>query len=266
MIKNYKEELNNRSQHNHNSKFDATVSVENLALINYMIPIERIINKFEIGNSLYIPTYLIDNKEYAAISIAPLLNRQLGFYKLIPILKVTYPEVNFRLYVNEKKDDIPAVFFIKMLTSGYYNILARNLWRMPWFKAQFWHSCDYSNKLKKYTSFKYLVKNDEEDIEIDIDDTGEKVNVSVPFENISQEKLILTHPEHAFYKLNNKLLAHVVAYHKEMNITQGKVNKLYFKFLEDNELLTKEEMMNPHSIFLCRKIPYKVDGLLKISA
>lgn len=259
----YSQLLHTRSMHTHNSVFDCSVTVEHLALINYLVPIERVEKFVKESDDLYIPKYSIDGKDFAVISIAPLLNVQLGFYKLIPFVKVTYPEMNFRLYVNEKKDETSGVLFMKMLSTGIYPYLARLIWRMPWFNANIKYNIKFNDLEKRYEHFEYSSQNKQDVNRIMIKDTGMNVLPSPPFKDIAHEKLIITHPEHAFSRTKGHTFAYVTAYHQEMDITAGEPIDLYFSFLEEQEILTKHEMLHPHSIFLSRRIPYKVDGWIR---
>ena len=71
-------------------------------------------------------------------------------------------------------------------------------------------------------------------------------------------KLILTHPiEGYFHRLDDALGTYSI-WHPEMQLTMGQPKHLYFSLYERLGLLSKEEMQQPHSIFICPQILFEI--------
>ena len=70
--------------------------------------------------------------------------------------------------------------------------------------------------------------------------------------------LILTHPVEGYYYRRNKTLGTYSIWHDKMELTLGKAKKAYFSVLEEMKLLSKDEMNNPHSVFLTPNIKFRI--------
>lgn len=257
MMKDVNLELSIRSNHTLSGFTDVQVSVEHFSLINYFVDTQLLEDAFPLEGLNYI-RYKIDGKFKSVISIAPLMNVGMGYPRLLPF-KMNYPEINYRFYVTEADTETPAVFFPKMLSGSSADLLTRFLFKMPWYKASFKTDFRYDADNNKYLRYKVVCHSADDNILIDLEDTGGPVSQYYPFDSISEQKLIITHPEHAFsFRVNDHQLSYVTAAHKELQMTAGQPRKIYSKYLEDLKLLSKEEMAKPHSIFICRKVAYAV--------
>ena len=93
---------------------------------------------------------------------------------------------------------------------------------------------------------------------IDLEDTGEPVSITGGFQDLDHQTLILTHPVDGFYyRLDNRIGSYSV-WHEEIQLTTGHARQLYFSLYERLGLLSRAEMAQPHSVFICPKITFDV--------
>jgi hypothetical protein len=71
-------------------------------------------------------------------------------------------------------------------------------------------------------------------------------------------KLILTQPFRVFYRRLDGKLGTYQVWHKEMVCTKGVSENLCFSLYAKMGLLSKDDMQQPHSIFLCPEIEFDV--------
>jgi len=78
------------------------------------------------------------------------------------------------------------------------------------------------------------------------------------FTSLDEMKLILTQPVQGFYRRLDGKFGTYQVWHKEMVCTKGISENLYFSLYEKMGLMTKDEMQQPHSIFMCPEIEFDV--------
>ncbi|MEC7584850.1 MAG: hypothetical protein VYE77_11080, partial [Planctomycetota bacterium] len=69
---------------------------------------------------------------------------------------------------------------------------------------------------------------------------------------------VLTHPvEGYFHRLDGALGTYSV-WHEMIALTQARATKLYFGLYEQLGILSREEMMRPHSVLICPETEFVV--------
>lgn len=236
---------------------DVRTHLAHFALINYALPKERLIpyipqDRFEISE------YLINGKPMALMSAVPFLDVHFHFKKIFPFLKFQFPQTNYRVYVNDKKTGEPVVWFFGTTLGSHYVYLPRIGFRIPWHYANYKVDCKYNSEKSIYDRYLIESKSKWASSEIDLVDTGQYISDYTGFASYDEMKLILTHPVKGFFYRNDSRLGTYSIWHEEMKLTNANPRKLYFSLYERLGLLSKEEMLNPFSVFICPKILFEV--------
>jgi len=186
------------------------------------------------------------------LSVVPFVDADFSFYRLLPWFKFRFPQTNHRVYVIDKATNEPVVWFFGTTLGSLIVHLARALWRIPWYRARYEVDCTFDETIGRYTSYQMRINSDWCAAEIELEDTGQPVELS------DAERLILTHPvDGYFYRLDGRVGTYSV-WHELIPLTTGKPRHLYFSLYEELGIMSREEMQKPHSIFLCSRIPFDI--------
>ena len=167
-------------------------------------------------------------------------------------------QTNFRVYVLDQKTNEHVVWFFGTTLGAYYVYIPKFLWKIPWHYAKYQTDFEYDTSAKKYNRFTVKSDSDWCSSDIKIIDTGEPIGGHPGFESYDAVKLILTHPTQGFFHRTDNKLGTYSVWHKELEVTLGKANGIYFSLYERLGLLSRDEMNDPVSIFICPEIVFQV--------
>jgi uncharacterized protein YqjF (DUF2071 family) len=242
---------------NESSLLDVKTYLAHFALINYALPKERLIpyipqDRFEISE------YLINGKPMALMSAVPFLDVDFHFKRIFPFLKFQFPQTNYRVYVKDKQSGESVVWFFGTTLGSAYVYLPRLGFRIPWHFAKYKIDCRYNFEKEIYEHYSVKSNSEWANSEIELIDTGKEISDYTGFSSFEEMKLILTHPVKGYFFRTDSKLGTYSIWHEEMKLTKATSRKLYFSLYQRLGLLSKEEMMNPFSIFICPKILFEV--------
>jgi len=243
--------LNQRLVKRSASVLDIRSDLRHFALINYAVPPERLAphiptDRFEI------PTYTINGRQQALLSVVPFVDADFCFYRLFPWFKFRFPQTNYRVYVIDRATGEPVVWFFGTTLGSWTVNLARTLWKIPWHRAKYEMNCVYDEKNGRYATYDMSIQSAWCDAQIEIEDTGNPVELS------DEERLVLTHPvDGYFYQLNGRVGGYSI-WHDIIPLTNGKPRALYFSLFEKLKIMNRDEMQQPHSIFICPSISFDI--------
>ena len=230
---------------------DVRSTLRHFALINYAVPLERLIPHIP-ADRFEIPTYEINGRQQAMLSVVPFVDVDFCFYRLLPWFKFRFPQTNYRVYVIDRVTGEPVVWFFGTTLGSRVVSLARALWKIPWHRAQYAMDCLFDEENGRYDTYKMTIQSNWCDARIDIEDTGIPVVLS------DEERLVLTHPvDGYFYQLNGRLGGYSI-WHDIIPLTNAKPRDLYFSLFETLAIMNRDEMQQPHSIFLCPSIEFDI--------
>ena len=221
------------------------------ALINYAVP-KALLQPYIPTDRFEIMEFNIGGERRAVLSVVPFVDADFSFYRLLPWAKFRFPQTNHRVYVTDKATGEPVVWFFGTTLGSRVVHLARALWRIPWYRAHYHVDCVFDEENGRYKSYKMGIHSEWCAAQIEIEDTGKPVELS------AAERLILTQPvDGFFYRLDGRIGGYAV-WHELIPLTAANPRRLYFSLYERLGIMTKEEMQNPHSIFLCPRIPFEI--------
>jgi hypothetical protein len=236
---------------------DAKTTLRHFALINYAVSPERLA-KF-IPENLFEVAYFETNKGTKSFfSVVAFLDVDFNFSRLVSGIKFTFYQTNHRAYIIDKKTRQPVVWFFGTNLGSRLVQIPRCLWKIPWHFSKYHVDYRFDKTLNRYEKYSYNFESDWCSGKIQIRDTGEPISVMDGFASLDEMKLILTQPVRGFYRRLDGKLGTYQVWHKEMICTKGISENLYFSLYEKMGLLSKAEMQQPHSIFLCPEVEFDV--------
>jgi hypothetical protein len=254
---NHRALLNERLRRSPAGRLDARTTLRHFALITYAVAPERLA-KLIPTNEFEVARFQTQSGEKAFFSAVAFLDVDFRFPRLAPGIKFCFYQTNHRAYVIEKTTRQPAVWFFGTNLGSRLVHLPRTLWKIPWHHSNYTVDCRFDSTAGCYEKYSYNFDSEWCRGEIKIRDTGEPVSVLDGFASMDEMKLLLTHPVRGFYRRLDGRLGTYQVWHQEMEFTRGVAEHLYFSLYEKMGLLTKAEMQQPHSIFLCPEVEFDV--------
>ncbi len=248
--------LSNRIAAKRSGLFDVRSDLLHFALITYALPVERL--RSHIHPRFEIQTFPIDGQLLALMSAVPFLDLDFNYYRLFPFFRWKFAQTNYRVYVIDRETGEHCVWFFGTTLGSRIVHLSRWLWKIPWHYADYEIDCRYDKEKLSYENYRFVHDSDWASAAIDLEDTGEPSGLLPGFADQAEQTLILTHPVLGYYyRLDGRLGTYSV-WHKEIPLTAGKPKNLYFSLYERLGLLSREEMMQPHSVLICPKTTFEV--------
>ena len=212
------------------------------------IPTERFI----------IPEFDVHGEKVAFLSVVPFLDCDFSFYRLVPFWKMKFAQTNHRVYVIDRQTGEHMVWFLGTTLGSRMVHPAQWLWQIPWHLAKYEMDCVYDSVISHYTNYAINIESEWGGGHIEIEDSGQPIELCAGFSSLDEMMLILTHPVQGYYWCRNGRLGGYSVWHEIMQLTQGRPKHIYLNLYERLGILSKAEMQTPHSIFICPKITFEV--------
>ncbi len=232
------------------NRLDIRSDLVHFALINYAVPVQRL--QPYIPDRFDIPEFEVAGEPRAFLSVVPFLDVDFSFFRLTPFWKMHFAQTNHRIYVIDRQTGAHMVWFLGTTLGSRIVHPAQWLWQIPWHFARYQVDCVYDAAVARYMRYSFAMQSEWCSGTIAIEDTGEPVELS------PEMTLILTHPVQGYYWCRNGRLGGYSVWHEIMYLTQGRPKNIYLSLYERLGILSKEEMQNPHSIFICPNITFDV--------
>jgi len=239
----------------------AETLLKHFGMINYAVPIKRLefcipdlfLKNFEIEK------FNVREKEVGFVSVVSFIDTHFSFPKSLPYLNLSFAQTNHRMYIKNRKTGKRGVWFFGTTLGSNWVYIPKTLWKMPWHHAKYQLDCSFNSSAQRYEKYRFNIRSSWCEAEIDIEDTGKPVSLLEGFRSLEEMKRILTHPMDGFYQRSDKKIGTYSVLHPEIQPTIGQSKSLYFSFYEQAEILTKEEMKTPHSIFIAPEVEFKIN-------
>lgn len=236
------------------SYLDVNTELEHFAIISYKVPLEKI--EHLIPKPFKLWTYSENNQAYALVSAVPFKDKDFSFYRISRFPKFNFFQTNFRTYIIDERDKSHSAWFFATTLGSITSLIPKKLWKMPWDYAKYTFS--FKKNKGRYSEYKMEFKSKLGNGIIEIESTGNEVNLLEGFENIQEQVHILTHPIIGYYNISEKELGTYQIWHPQINLKEGKAKHLYFELFEKLGFLSKSEMNNPHSVLITPKIEFDI--------
>ncbi|MEC7582716.1 MAG: DUF2071 domain-containing protein [Planctomycetota bacterium] len=254
---NYAETLERRIQSRHVGWLDIRSTLQHFALINYAVPIDRLTRHIPREHFEVVP-FEVDGQTCGLLSVVPFLDEDFHYPRLVPFAKFRFGQTNHRVYVTHRRSGEHAVWFFGTTLGSWLVHCARLLWRIPWHRAKYDIDCVLDESTGRYRRFAMQVDSSWCPSEIELQHTGEPMPLLEGFTSMPQQQLVLTHPVDGYFRRLDGSLGTYSIWHEEIALTQARAKRLYFGLYEQLGILSREEMMRPHSVLICPKTEFVV--------
>jgi uncharacterized protein DUF2071 len=252
-----RELLNKRLERFPAGRFHARTMLRHFALINYAVSPGRLAELIP-REHFEVARFETDGGSKAFLSVVAFLDVDFNFSRIASKIKFTFYQTNHRAYIIEKSSQQPVVWFFGTNLGSRLVSIPRRLWKIPWHFTKYAVDCRFDQTSNRYKKYSYNFESKWCQGQIELRDTGEPVSAMNGFASLDEMKLILTQPVRGFYRRLDGQIGTYQVWHREMVCTKGVAENLYFSLYEKLGLLSKNEMQNPHSIFLCPKVEFDV--------
>jgi len=238
-------------------RLDVLSKLKHFALINYALPKSRL-EPYIPASRFEIPEFTIGGQQLALMSAVPFIDLDFHFIRLVPFLRFSFGQTNYRVYVIDKQSGQHAVWFFGTTLGSVIVYLPKGAWGIPWHYARYRIECDYDRRVNRYTTYQYSIESRWCQARIKLEDTGQPVALVEGFASFDEMKLILTHPVDGYFYRSDHRVGGYSVWHEEIPCTAGRPLDLYFSLYERLGLLSVDEMQRPHSVFICPATEFKV--------
>jgi len=256
MTLNYRDILDRRLVVPSTGWVDVRSNLKHFALINYALPKSRL-EPYIPANHFEIPEFTIGGRQMALMSAVPFWDADFHFINL-PFLKFNFGQTNFRVYVIDKRSGEHAVWFFGTTLGSVVVYFAKAAWGIPWHYARYQAQFEQDSRTQRYLNYKYAINSKWCNARVELEDSGAPVSLAEGFSSMDEMKLILTHPVDGYFYNSKHKVGKYSVWHEKIPFTTGRAKDIYFSLYEDLGLLSKDEMQNPHSVFICPETEFKV--------
>lgn len=238
-------------------RWDVRSRLAHFALVNYALPKERLAphipeDRFEIAE------FDIGGRRLAMMSAVPFLDLDFHFPRLAPFAKFRFAQTNYRVYVNDRRTGEPCVWFFGTTLGSRTVCIPRWLWRLPWHFARYQLDCAHNAAAGRYDSFRITADSQWAPAEIELEDTGTPIAGCEGLRSPEEVALVLTHPVDGYFRRQDGQLGHYSVWHEQISFTSARPRRLRFGLFERLNLLSRDEMNQPHSVFLCPEVEFLI--------
>ncbi len=227
---------------------EARTLLTHFALITYLVPEEKLLRfvpeKFELIKVEH------EGRPHGILNVACYISEKFRFKNILPFIRMDYGQTNYRIFVKDHTGDPSALFIDNSVGTMIYKI-PKFLWKLPWYRVKYDFQCT-----EDHYYLETKVRNELDSI-VSLSATNQEVEVPDCFSSRSEMMYIMTHNYKGYYNRGNSVGAYKV-WHSKFSINTAKVQELYFRRLEELNLLGKEEMETPFTCWLAEDIEYRI--------
>ena len=230
-------------------------TLEHFSIITYTVDLEKL--RRIIPKQFDIYTITLEGIQYGLVSAVTFIDKDFRFKKLLPFLKLSFPQTNYRAYIIDKESGEKCAWFFGTALGSKLVFIPKLLWKMPWFLARYNSRFELKNNSYKKYKIEISAKNANATIDISNDNLSE-FN-SKGFDSIEEAELILTHPVSGYFLRSDNKLGKYKIWHPKMKSSNGESITTYFQKFESLCLLNATQMSQPYSILLTDQIEFIID-------
>ncbi|MBK6697405.1 MAG: DUF2071 domain-containing protein [Myxococcales bacterium] len=186
-----------------------------------------------------------------------------GFhFAFAPFAQFDFGQTNYRLYVRDRETGEPCAWFFGTTMGSPVVHVARALWQIPWHEAEYRVEAELSSRPgpERYAFFRTLARSDWGEAYIDVEDTGEPLQLedAPGFADYDEMFLRLTHPVRGFFRRLDGRLGTYSIWHEKLSLRVARPRTLRIALFERLGLLSFEETQTPHSVLLASRVLFHV--------
>lgn len=230
----------------HPSGIDVLCKLQHFAIITYAFDPERFSGVMP--PRFRLDTIELDGVEKALISVVPFID--VDFTSAVyPFPKFRMGQTNYRIYIVDTLTNEKCVWFLGTTLDSWTRIVPHLLWNLPWYPGKVSFDCKQESD-GTYTNYVMETRAQWAPARVElIGDPTASLNLK-GFPDSETAQVFLTHPLRGYYHRRDGKLGTYHVWHKQLEVTPGKLISADFSLLDRLGLVTKLEQQRPHSVLL----------------
>lgn len=225
---------------------DAICKLQHFAIITYAFDPQRFAGVMP--SRFRLDTVLLDGIEKALISVVPFID--VDFTSAVyPFPKFRMGQTNYRIYIVDTQTGEKCVWFLGTTLDSWTRIVPHHVWNLPWYAGDVRFDCKQG---RDGTYLTYLMHTRSEWAPAHVQLVGDPTaSLSLAgFPDTETGQVFLTHPLRGFYHRRDGQLGTYRVWHKQLDVTAGRLLSADFGLLDRLGLVSRQEQQHPHSVLL----------------
>ena len=179
-------------------------------------------------------TVLIDGVELALISVVPLVD--VDFTSAVfPFPKFRMGQTHYRIYIVDTHTGEKCVWFLGTTLDSWTRIVPHTIWNLPWYAGKVGFDCVQDSD-GSYS--RYFMQTDAACAPAQVKLITEPGAELPGFPDMETGLVFLTHPLRGYYHRRDGQLGTYRVWHKQLNVTSGRLISASFGLLDRLGLVT----------------------------
>lgn len=226
---------------------DVLCGLQHFAIITYAVPADRFEGIFP--ERFKLDTIEIDGEEKGLISVVPFID--VDFTSAVfPFPKFTMGQTNYRIYIIDTVTEERCVWFLGTTLDSWTLAVPRYLWNLPWHTGKVRFDCSFNESTGLYDRYNMETESKWAEASVDLTQSKSDTFDFPGFPDTESALVYLTHPLAGFYYRRDGKLGTYRVWHKELEVSPGKLMSAKFKLLSDLGIVKESEQNSPYSVLI----------------
>ncbi|WP_420643683.1 DUF2071 domain-containing protein [Candidatus Leptofilum sp.] len=230
------------------SRLDIETTLAHFAIITYLVEPDalrrHIPKRFEL-DCITAP----DGTQKGLISTVPFVDQDFRFVRF-PWAKWRFGQTNYRAYVTDSESGEHVVWFFGTALDSFSVNIPRYAWKLPWHRASIQFDSQYDTNQQRYTKYGLVAQSSWAPATLELEDSGEPVQVLTGFPNLETGLVLLTHPLRGFYYRRDGKIGSYTIWHDKLKMTEGRIVAARFPLLQRLGLVQTDDLTTIHSVLM----------------
>lgn len=226
------------------SGLDVICKLQHFAIVTYSFDPARFAGVMP--DRFKLDTVMIDGVERALISVVPFVD--VDFTSAVfPFPKFRMGQTNYRIYIVDTHTGEKCVWFLGTTLDSWTRIVPHTIWNLPWYAGKIRFACVQGSD-GSYS--RYAMQTDAMWAPAQVELVTEPGAELSGFPDMETGLVFLTHPLRGYYFRRDGQLGTYRVWHKQLNVTSGRLITASFHLLDRMGLVTTAEQQHPHSVLI----------------
>ncbi|MFV0547754.1 MAG: DUF2071 domain-containing protein [Limnobaculum xujianqingii] len=226
---------------------DVFCRLKHFSIITYAIDPQRFDGL--ISERFKLDTIMIDGQEKGLLSVVPFVD--VDFTSAVyPFPKFTIGQTNYRIYVIDTVTGEKCVWFLGTTLDSWTLFVPRLLWNLPWYSGKVTFDCEYDEQLACYTKYRMETQAEWASASVELAHNPDDMITLPGFPDLETGMVYLTHPLNGFFYRRDGKLGSYQVWHKQLNVSPGRLINARFDLLSRLGLVTESEQQFPYNVLI----------------
>lgn len=231
------------------------VTLSHLTMLTYAVEPQRLRAHIPDRFDLELVT-LDDGRRAGLVSVVNFYDERFRNARC-PLFPMSFGQTNYRAYI--RHEGKAAAWFFATTLGSLFNVIPRSVWRLPWYRARYHFEARQHPGSTVYSQLDCSAQCPETGrFEVRARDTGEAVGRLDGFVDRETTLSILTQPVDGFLRRRDGDLTTYSVWHPLFTPTLGRAEHIRCDLLQHLDLVSQEELPQPHSLMIQPSIDYTI--------